>query len=1309
MTLRKYKLLGALMTLFFGTVNAQQITNYTFTSGQGSYTPITNATVPALTGGDLDEGWFTNVPLGFEFWYMGTLINNIHASTNGVISLSQTNLPNGAAPNNTLGGNPGAFYRPLVAPLWDNLDMDTLSGAEFSYVTTGTAPYRVFTAQWKNAEWNWFANDATMSFQAKFYETTGVIEFVYKQEAANLFSPSATIGISGSVNTSYLSLNGTGNSPTLSSALSYNTLNTKPATGQSYIFTPPTPSNVSSLNITNINPTSLTVNWSPVVGAVKYAVYKSIDNLNFTYAGNAASSSLVVGGLFPNTTYYFQAYAISEGAYSSNPASGSATTQNGAISGVITVPGMAPSITSVLDSIKNYGIGGAVIIELQNGYNSSVERFPIYLSDTLGTSVAAPLTIRPASNASGIEIYPIANYTNTFLFASAKFVTIDGRPGGTGNFSELTIRTSNASAGLYFNSYYGTSTNCNVTYLKIKAAPGVIAVYAYIDLYGYSQSSLTDNIISNCELGDSNVMATYGIRMYSYNNFVASNNSIINNKIFNIGAGSSTSFAIYIYGTNNNNKVNIIGNHIYNFAPINASYTSYSFYGIYLQGGSYNVKYNYIGGTDTACTGNTFEIGPASTMSNFYGIYYYGTTNQTINVQGNKIANFFWPGSSTTPWTGIYIQGGNAFVGDTVPNVIGDPTSATPSIYVLSQLNTTTPVACGIKSIGNGVVKIKNNLVSGITAVGVNSSYPCSVVGILGTTSTNMEISGNTVGNTNFTNALRAASPNSSYAQSAIGIQVGGTGLGNLTVTDNIVANVVNSGASTSLQNFASGIQITSNSAALISGNQINNIYSSSGNPSSNGNTAVTGLYYNTTSGSATISNNVIHTLRTLSTTSPVNALGINVISSSGSAINVNANFVHSFKTNSTALASGLTGIYLQDGIINATNNMVRLGIDNTGASVATANVIIGINKITSYDANIYHNTVYIGGTVAGTSLVNTYAFKKSNDGLDEVKNNIFTNLRTNATSGGKHYAMGLNTANNIVSNYNLLLASGNNGRLFQLGSTDYNNRVNWFVATSLDEYSDSANIPYLNATGNAAAVDLHISAITPTKVEGNGGVTFVSTDFDGQVRSNFGPVDIGADAGVFVKQNIIPVPVTWVWVKAVQTQSNGLIKWQVASQLNNSKFIVQRSVDGKYFVEVGEIEGAGTLHAIATYSYTDIGVFTKNFGTVYYRIVQVDYSGATSQSQTVAIENANHLDKQVNVWPNPVSDFLNLDLPVIPLAQKVQLEVVNYLGVSCMKQEVYYANKLKLSVKDLEPGVYFIKVKIDDESESVRKIVVTE
>ncbi|MFN3446666.1 MAG: hypothetical protein ACK44D_13085, partial [Bacteroidia bacterium] len=138
------------------TVQAQVITNYAFSASQSVYVPLTGATSPVLTGGDFDEGWYSRIPIGFEFWFMGNLITEVHASTNGVLSLS-TNVPSTAASNNNLSTFVGAFYRPIIAPLWDNLDIDSLSGAAFSYLTTGTAPNRIFTAEWKNAEWNWFA------------------------------------------------------------------------------------------------------------------------------------------------------------------------------------------------------------------------------------------------------------------------------------------------------------------------------------------------------------------------------------------------------------------------------------------------------------------------------------------------------------------------------------------------------------------------------------------------------------------------------------------------------------------------------------------------------------------------------------------------------------------------------------------------------------------------------------------------------------------------------------------------------------------------------------------------------------------------------------------------------------------------------------------------------------------------------------------------------------------------------------------------------------------------------------------------
>ena len=52
---------------------------------------------------------------------------------------------------NDLGGYSDGLALPSVlAPLWDDLD---LSGGGFRTSVTGTAPNRVFTAEWHNARW----------------------------------------------------------------------------------------------------------------------------------------------------------------------------------------------------------------------------------------------------------------------------------------------------------------------------------------------------------------------------------------------------------------------------------------------------------------------------------------------------------------------------------------------------------------------------------------------------------------------------------------------------------------------------------------------------------------------------------------------------------------------------------------------------------------------------------------------------------------------------------------------------------------------------------------------------------------------------------------------------------------------------------------------------------------------------------------------------------------------------------------------------------------------------------------------------
>lgn len=233
--------IGFLLTT--GTCFAQA-PNYAFQAASGTYTSITGGTAVTMTyngSTNHDDGITTPanaIPIGFTFNYNGTNYTFIKPCANGWASFSTTALTNNTDTwTNNLATGPAANQRPLIAPLWD--DMDLTSGS-VSWLLSGTAPDRVLTIEWTGAKWDYNAASATMSFQVKLYETTNVIEFIYKQESGSIASNSggATIGISGTATNSFLSLNGAGTAPLANASGEKSDILSKPATGQIYRWIP---------------------------------------------------------------------------------------------------------------------------------------------------------------------------------------------------------------------------------------------------------------------------------------------------------------------------------------------------------------------------------------------------------------------------------------------------------------------------------------------------------------------------------------------------------------------------------------------------------------------------------------------------------------------------------------------------------------------------------------------------------------------------------------------------------------------------------------------------------------------------------------------------------------------------------------------------------------------------------------------------------------------------------------------------------------------------------------------------------------
>jgi len=289
----------ALTAFGFNTANAQA-GDYSLTSSSGTFTSIvgTGETNQPLVQAD---SYITpSTPIGFTFNFEGVAYTNFKASSNGVLSF-------GAGTNSLTTNNldfANIASRPLVAPLWDDNDGRATGGSTASYIVTGTAPNRVLTYEWLNWQWKYGSSDPVISFQVKLYETTDVIEFVYQQESGAISYGTASIGLTGL--SSFLSLDNTGTSPSASNTSETDNLDTKPASGQTYTFTPPTCSTTSALTASNITTTAADLGWISTTGT--WDIEWGVDGFPATGTPNIkgkTNNPYNLTGLTSNTSYEF--------------------------------------------------------------------------------------------------------------------------------------------------------------------------------------------------------------------------------------------------------------------------------------------------------------------------------------------------------------------------------------------------------------------------------------------------------------------------------------------------------------------------------------------------------------------------------------------------------------------------------------------------------------------------------------------------------------------------------------------------------------------------------------------------------------------------------------------------------------------------------------------------------------------------------------------------------------------------------------------------------------------------------------------
>lgn len=121
---------------------------------------------------------------------------------------------------------------------------------------------------------------------------------------------------------------------------------------------------------------------------------------------------------------------------------------------------------------------------------------------------------------------------------------------------------------------------------------------------------------------------------------------------------------------------------------------------------------------------------------------------------------------------------------------------------------------------------------------------------------------------------------------------------------------------------------------------------------------------------------------------------------------------------------------------------------------------------------------------------------------------------------------------------------------------------------------------------------------------------------------------------------NWSPLPIELRAFHAIEWDDGVRFMWTTASETNNDYFSVERSADGRDWVVVLRVDGAGNSSSSLDYEATDPEPLA---GTSYYRLKQTDFDGQYSYSDAAAVTFDTAVEKKVLIFPNPTNGQITI------------------------------------------------------------------
>ncbi|HEX7366921.1 MAG TPA: T9SS type A sorting domain-containing protein [Pelobium sp.] len=375
------------------------------------------------------------------------------------------------------------------------------------------------------------------------------------------------------------------------------------------------------------------------------------------------------------------------------------------------------------------------------------------------------------------------------------------------------------------------------------------------------------------------------------------------------------------------------------------------------------------------------------------------------------------------------------------------------------------------------------------------------------------------------------------------------------------------------------------------------------------------------------------------------------------------------------------------------------------GAYLTNSTIPNAIEIANPAGVTVYNSSLNLGGSLIFTSgkltVAPNYTLNMTNPNATitgaSTSSYIIGNVNRTVNSAGNYtfpvgtataYAPAVIQLNNIVGPTSIS-ASFNSTALsnqpnLSVGSATITQALaggSWTIIPNIQPTSGNYNITLSAPLGSSTANDFAIIkrednyagypwtvAGTPQSSSVNAGmVTAVATGI-----TSFSQFGLGEVVGV------LPVKLTKFLASADAKFAK--LYWETASELNNDKFEIERSTNGKDFIRIGKLKGNGTSQKLNAYSFKDLA---PTSGLNYYRLKQVDFNGHYEYSETRTVK-FDLMDLVFRVYPNPATEIINFSETV------KSVDIYTLSGAKVYEQTTTACTVNIPSA--IKPGVYIVK-----------------